>query len=189
MASDFIYILSSLPMLSFEGEGAVDYKDFLETCKSLVTPKEYKKLCELSLRTKSDKDDGLSVLKVWDHWGTAMNEVIALWRAHRRKTDAALYLHPVREAYPNDVRRLEAILQMKGIHEKQDAWELLQWNRLEELADAEYFNFSALIVYALKLLLLEDRRKRTAETGKAAFEAMVSKRLDEAAANRISVEE
>ncbi|GEM_PF-280409 len=189
MASDFIYILSSLPMLSFEGEGAVDYEAFLDSCKNLVSAKEYAKLAKLTLRPNADQAKELPVLASWNHWCTVMSQVIALWRAQRRKSDSALYLHPERETYPDEVRKLEAILLTKGIHEKQDAWELLQWNRLEDLANQEYFNFSALVVYALKLLLLENRRKRTAEAGKGVFEAMVSKHLDEAAANRISVEE
>ena len=85
-----------------------------------------------------------------------MINISALWRGQRRKKEFSSDIVPAREVSPADASRFEAILQLPGIAEKQDAFEELQWNCLEELSCQEGFTFDALVLYALQLRLLED---------------------------------
>ncbi len=191
MGSDFIYILSSLPLLKLSGEGAMEYGAFLESCGGMLSSRERETLSRLVLQEKPGVVREEPVLGQWDQWLETMRQVSAAWRGARRPGDAGAVssLRPRRESYPGDVRRLEAILAMEGLAAKQDAWEALQWSRLEELSLAHGFDFSALLVYALKLRLLESRSRRTLEAGTRAFEKLVASRLSEAVEGRLAVEE
>ncbi|MGN0866920.1 MAG: hypothetical protein ACI4SG_04510 [Oligosphaeraceae bacterium] len=191
MGSDFIYILSSLPLLKLSGEGAMEYGAFLESCGGMLRARERETLSRLVLEEKPGVVREEPVLREWDQWLETMRQVSALWRAARRpgESAAAASWRPRREAYPGDVRRLEAILAMEGLAAKQDAWESLQWSRLEELSLGLGFSFSALVAYALKLRLLESRARRTLASGTRVFEALVASRLEEAVAGRRAVEE
>ena len=189
MASDFIYILSSLPLLRLSGEGAADYGAFLESCGGMLSPRERKTLEELTLQPLPGTPREEPVLCRWDQWLSTMRQVAALWRAARTRREASPSWRPRREECPGDVRRLEAILAMEGLAAKQEAWEALQWSRLEELSREHAFDFPSLLLYALKLRLLEQRARRTLEAGTQAFEEAVASRLEEAARGRVSAEE
>ncbi len=192
MGSDFIYILSSLPLLKFSGEGAMGFGDFLDACGGMLSAREKGVLSSLTLEEKPGVIREEPVLRQWDQWRETMVQVSALWRAARcpgQGMPVASSWHPRREAYPGDVRRLEAILAMEGLAAKQEAWERLQWDRLEELSLGLGFTFPALLVYALKLQLLEHRNRRTLASGTRVFEALVAARLAESQAGRVAVEE
>ena len=189
MATDFFYLLSTLPLLQLNGEGAVDYSAFLASCRRWVSSQEYACLEGLTLAPKADEECAVPVLEAWSHWRTAMDNVVAEWRFRRRGGEGAFPRREEREIFPGDVKALQAVLERPGLLAKQQGWEELAWRRLDELAAGESFNFTALVVYALKLLVLSERRRYDVEAGSAAFEKFVSARLDEAAEHRVLVEE
>ncbi len=190
MATDFIYLLSSLPMLRLSGEGATPYRAFLDSCAAAVSPREYAILEGLTLQAPPGTiRPEPPELAQWDRWMECMTQVAAIWRAARRHQEAPADWRPAREIAPGDVRRLEDALSLKTLWEKQEAWEALQWSRLEELSLSAGYSFGAVALHGLKLCLLEGRLRHSQEEGARVFEETVSRRLEEAARWRQTVEE
>ena len=76
-------------------------------------------------------------------------------------------------------------MEEKTAWKRQQGWEALQWAKLDELEPMQHFCLDAVVVYALKMLLLESRRNYSAETGRKVFEEMIQGRLAEASARRV----
>ncbi len=190
MATDFIYLLSSLPLLKLSGEGATTYSAFLDSCAAALSPKEHALLEGLTLQgTPGVIRTEPPELAQWDRWMECMTQIAAIWRAARRHQETPADWRPAREIAPGDVRRLEEALSLKTLWEKQEAWEALQWSHLEELSLAAGYSFGAVVVHALKLRLLEGRLRRSQEEGTRVFEETVAHRLEEATRWRQTVEE
>lgn len=187
MASDFIYILSTLPMLKLDGEGAWEYERFLDDCENLVSPREFHILKNLTLYPDASHHN--HVLNEWRHWMTVMGDMVVKYRAKALGVDPTPYLRSEKDEYPGDERVLESIMSQPGLFAKQQAWEALQWEKLQDLEDESTFTWNALLVYALKLLILQNRRRYEQKAGREAFEGLVSARLEEAAATRVLVED
>ena len=189
MATDFFYLLSTLPLLRLDGEDAVDYGAFLASCQGRISQEEYACLEGLTLQPQAEEECAVPVLVSWSHWRTAMDNVVAEWRFRRRGGEGVFPRREERDAFPGDVKALQAVLERPGLLAKQQGWEELCWRQLETLASGERFNFASLVVYALKLLVLSGRRRCGVEAGSAVFENLVSARLSEASEHRVLVEE
>ncbi|MCQ2397503.1 MAG: hypothetical protein MJ106_07395 [Lentisphaeria bacterium] len=188
MATDFIYILSSLPMLELDGDGAWEYDRFLETCENLVSAKEFSILEHLSLFP--DASNHNPVLCGWRQWMVVMGNMMVKYRAKHLGVDPKQYLRSGKDDYPGDERVLDGIMSQPGLLAKQNAWEKLQWEKLQELEDeGGAFSWNALLVYALRLLILQNRRRYEQKAGREAFENLVSARLAEAAEARVLMED
>ena len=192
MATDFFYFLSTLPLLKLSGEGAPTAAEFLKNCRERLAPAEAALVERLRLvppAAPEAADLKEPAVRGWYAWQTAMRNCIAARRARARKADAAAWRRQEDGDFTGDVKRLEALLEgAKDARERQEGWEALQWERLEALEGGEYFNFQLVVVYALKVLLLEERRGRSAAAGRARFEELVSAREEEAQGRRRAAE-
>ena len=132
---------------------------------------------------------GNAVVREWYGWQTAMRNAIVAFRARILKTDARKFLREEElNSYAGDLKRLGTVLEEKSTWKRQQGWEALQWAKLEELQPLNRFCFDTLVLYALKLQLLETHRRYSAESGKAVFEEIIKARLAEAAAHRVQTE-
>ncbi len=193
MALDLYYFISTLPSLTFSGEGAPTWVCFEELCKDALTQKQLRILDGVTLCPPPQlhwADKRHAIIHTWYSWQTEMRNLIVLYRARLLKSDGGKYQREEDEGtgYTSDLRSLEAILEEKTAWKRQLGWEKLQWSKLNELEPLVKFSFDALIVYALKLKLLESRRNYSTEAGKAVFEEIIKARLAEAAAHRVQSE-
>ena len=192
MALDLYYFISTLPSLKATGEGAPKLSEFLARCYEALSEQECAMLAALSLcppTSVSVADLGNAVVREWYGWQIAMRNAIVVWRARSLKTDARKFLREGDSgSYSGDLKRLTAVLEEKSTWRRQQGWEALQWAKLEELEPLNRFCFDTLVLYALKLQLLETHRRYSAEAGKAVFEEIIKARLAEAAAHRVQTE-
>ena len=192
MALDLYYFISTLPSLKATGEGAPKMSEFLARCHEALTEQECAMLTELSLcppASPSADALGNAVVREWYGWQTAMRNAIVAFRARILKTDARKFLREEElNSYTGDLKRLGTVLEEKSTWKRQQGWEALQWAKLGELQPLNRFCFDTLVLYALKLQLLETHRRYSAESGKAVFEEIIKARLAEAAAHRVQTE-
>lgn len=193
MALDLFYFISTLPGLKSTGEGAPRLADFLVSCRDALSEKEYALLEGLSLCPPAlwhETASGNAVVKEWYGWQTAMRNAIVAFRARSLRVEGAKYRREEGEGsgFIGDLKRLMAILEEKTAWKRQQGWEALQWSKLDELEPPLRFCFDALVVYALKLRLLEVRRSYSAEAGRSVFEEILKARLAEASAHRVQSE-
>lgn len=185
MASDFIYLLSSLPTLTLTGEGAPAWSDFLQVCRSRLSAAEAGVIERLTLTPAKDAaDTDVAVIRKWYEWVTGMRNAVAAHRARLLKRDLAHANAAEDNAEPGDLKRVEAVMELRSARLRQEGWEALLWSRLDELAGSEYYSFAAVIFYALKLRILESRKQYDAAAGSQRFEQLVAARESEALEHR-----
>ncbi|MBP5300142.1 MAG: DUF2764 family protein, partial [Victivallales bacterium] len=131
-----------------------------------------------------------AIIHEWNSLQTENRKVLVMYRARQLKVDGVKFQREEDEGtgWNSDLRHLEAILEEKTAWKRQQGWEALQWSKLNALEPPMRFSFDALIVYALKLKLLETRRHYSAEAGRSIFEEIIKARLAEAAAHRVQTE-
>lgn len=191
MASDFYYFLSSLPMLTLGGAGAPSVEDFLALARQRLSLEECEVLEGLSLVPPEEMTNTaaqVTVLLRWYNWQTAMRNAIAAYRGRGLQRDAASFFREEHDVFPGDARRLAALLEESGAANRQESWEELQWSYLSDLEAGCYFDFSAAVIYGLKLLLVNQRRQRDAAKGTQVFQKVVERHLNAAAKNRRNLE-
>jgi hypothetical protein len=147
--------MASLPMLAFGAKPLVSAKKFIEMCISFV-PEEDTAAVEAALGGYPHRyAAGERTLKAWADFETSLrNELVGL-RAVRRKADPARYTKPdggfdleIHIAAINAVRSPFPL-------ESERTLDAARWKKLDDLTVGHFFDVDALIVYALKLAILE----------------------------------
>ncbi len=190
MASDYLYFLTALPTLKLSGEGAPAWAEFIQLCKDRLNTREAEVLERLQLLPNQDPQDlDIPVIRQWYDWVTVMGNGVATRRARLLKLDGVSSRRPENDAFPSDSKRLEAVLELSSARLRQEGWEALLWSHLDGISASEGYSFAALIVYALKLRLLERRRKYDAAEGAKLFEELIAACEAGAKANRQQLEQ
>lgn len=156
MASYYTYLIASLPMLHFGAKPALNLKDFSARCAELIADKDYQFI------RRAVSTDGFALtgslpeaLLRWKNFDLGLRNELAKVRSLRRKIDAAKFL---RSATVFDMRLAhiaQAALRQTNILEAEKYLDFARWQELEEIASGHYFDLEFLLVYALKLSILE----------------------------------
>ncbi len=160
----YYYLLSSLPMLTFDGEMPFPYAQFLEMCRTAVSDSKYRELQELSLLS----GEGALV----SQWATFYAKVTAELTAQRN-------VRLGRKAQLPDSRdegiskRVAAAMNNSNPLAAEEMLLALEFEKLDELVGTHCFDDVALMGYALKLKLLERKRGFQKEQGRAEFTRIV----------------
>ena len=156
MPAYYTYLISSLPSLSFSGKLPFSSEDFIIRCKNLIPEKEFEILRSVCQQEIDFLDRPLSnSLEQWVSFELALRNELVRARAGRKKVDPLKFLrlpdspqaeisHLALTAY-----RSTAILEAEKILDQG------RWNFLETLSLGHYFDFDFLLIYGLKLKILE----------------------------------
>ena len=150
-------------MLHFGQKLPLSYAKFIDGCRGLISEEEVSVLSVLE-----GADWGVIVpadiplLKAWRLFEVALRNELVKLRSVRRQADAGKYLRHdgwwdpwVVQVAQNAVRQPAPLEAEKILDEE-------RWKKLDELSFGHYFDFEALAVYGLKLLILERWERVTA---------------------------
>ena len=175
MPAYYTYLISSLPVLSFSLRMPFSPEDFFAKCKDLVPEKEI----EL-LRNACDQDSNLldvnysDTLKEWVIFETALRNELVRARAGRKRADPLKFIRlpDFPDAHTSHVAtvayRSTSIIEAEKILDQE------RWNFLEFLSFGHYFDFDCLLIYALKLKIMERWEKIDQADKELLFNAAVS---------------
>lgn len=156
MSAYYAYLVSSLPMLTFGIKPPFSFEVFIEKCKSLIPDGEREVIRKISAQGAfSLQDEGSEVLKKWKYFDINLRNELVKVRAARKKVDLLKYLRHDECSEPQIVHIASLALRNPSIFEAEKALDLERWRLLDELSYGRYFDFDTLIIYALKLLILE----------------------------------
>ncbi|MCK9432345.1 MAG: DUF2764 family protein [Candidatus Omnitrophica bacterium] len=156
MPSYYVYLISSLPFLSFSAKPPFGLAEFYARCRDLIPEKEYKILSGLG----EEKDYFLSprlpaVLKEWAAFEITLRNELARARAGRKKTDPLKFLR-LPEAPQAEISHVAMnAYRSASVLEAEKILDQARWDFLENLSCGHYFDFKHLALYALKLMILE----------------------------------
>lgn len=155
MAGYYVYLLSSLSMLHFGARPPFSFGKFLEVCRCFVPEGDVVLLKRAAEKPPYTYKGQQPALKRWFVFDTALRNELVKVRAVRRHADAAQYLRPDGYAGPSLAHTALSAHRAPSLLDAEKILDEARWSALDEIAAGHYFDLDALIVYALKLLILE----------------------------------
>lgn len=150
----YTYLISSLPALSFNIEPPFSYEKFLLACASLISDKEISLLRSLNSPGQSRKLSSYFVLKQWHASDTALRNELVKLRAARKKEDPQKYLRQAELTDSSMPHIASKAFREPSLMRAEKILDEARWRVLDDLSAGHYFDFDFLILYALKLRIL-----------------------------------
>lgn len=168
MADVYPYLIASLPMLHFLSKPPFSSERFLELCCPLIPERDGQVLRSLPHpEDYGDKNTQLPVIRQWIAFDTALTNELVKMRAARKRLEPGPYLRTADSEEPLSLPAgLAAILSASPLDAEEELDET-RWKVLDELATGHYFDLEFLIIYALKLRILERWEKIHSADGTA----------------------
>lgn len=142
--SKYYYLVASLPYLQFGEEAPVSTKDLLEECGKWLSAKDITTIRAAGSFDREAPGGRSSLLKEWKEFESSVREEIALFRASRKKG--------------GDFRareEIKSIVSQKTPLDMEKSLEKMKWDYLEDKEPGFLFDINSLIIYFLKLQILE----------------------------------
>lgn len=160
-------------MLQFNSPPALNLDSFIHHCAELIPQQDLifiKRVISTDAYALDLSEN--SILLKWKEFDWALRNELARARAARKKINPEKFL---RQGVYSDIsitHIAQASLRQASILEAEQYLDLERWKLLDEIAQGHYFDLGFLLVYALKLVILE----RWAKIG-AADKAEMAKKV------------
>lgn len=161
MRNKYYYLVSSLPYLKFAHAGLIGIKVFLLECGKWLHEKDMQQLAAASINDFFVKADDAPVVKAWKNFDSDLRKELAAARENIK------YNHHDK---PGPLAKI--ILEEAHPLLMEQAFERVRWNYLDQLEAGNFFDLNFLIVYFLKLQIIERLAMFDQKNGKEAFESM-----------------
>ena len=183
--AQYYFTVAALPQLFFNSDTFPTVDEFMDLCREHVIPRELSGLEEGlkadGIETMAEGNCVIDEMRVWLLWDLSLRSDLAVLRAQALGREVDLYQDFPRVLGTFEIAR-EAMMQSSPF----DAEEIIskaRWDILDELEIGHYFDIEKLLIYLLKLQILERRAKFTDERGSENFEITyksIAADLDEA---------
>lgn len=167
MANFYTYLISSFPALQFGMKPPFSFENFLNHCRRFMPDSDMEIIKSPSIAGDYIYDGAHPVLGKWQDFDSDLRNEVAKIRAGRRRIDPGKF---VRRDGPADLYIAHAaanVCRNPSVLEAERMLDQERWRFLDELSFGHYFDIDILIIYALKLLILE-RWERVNSADKAA---------------------
>jgi len=156
MPGYYTYLISSLPMLQFATKPPFSVNDFLNRCAEFI-PQLDAQLIKQVVSTDAYllNVSGPEILLQWKEFDLALRNELVKARAVRKKVDPAKFSRGDPHFDMNITHIAQASLRHISILEAERYLDLERWKMLEQAAYGHYFDLDFLLVYSLKLVILE----------------------------------
>lgn len=144
-------------MLHFGMKPPFTFEKFIAFCRGLIPESDIEMInsSTVSYREGLLADSGITTLKKWHNFEKALRNELVKIRASRKHIDPVKYLRGDGYAEPYIAHIALNAYRNPSILEAERSLDQERWRFLDELLGGHYFDLDCLIVYALKLLLLE----------------------------------
>ena len=159
MLNKYYYLIASLEYLEFDKAPPVTQSEFLSECRKWLDPDDFQKLAEVNINNIGISPRDPAIIKEWKAFDFTLREDLGGVREMRKKslheTIPSRFLDLFEEPTP--------LLMEKRLAKK-------RWNFIEEKEFGYHFDTNTLILYFLKLQILERLSRFEKEKGKTRFE-------------------
>lgn len=157
----YYYLVSQLPFLSLDKRPTLSSRDFLEEARKWLSSKDFNCLVEASLDVFNEN--------------ASMPLSLVSYKAFERSLRQSLaYLRKVDVIQPDfqQVEKIKNILEAANPLEKEKKLIFMRWEYIEELELGHFFDIDFLILYYIKLQLLERLFSFDKEKGQKIFDTL-----------------
>lgn len=159
------FLISSLPMLKYNGEMPITYSQFLQMAKDQVSKTHYEILEKLTLTSSK----GVLI----DRWSKFYKQLQGEL-SYQRKLRLGKKVQPLSDRDDKIVNIVTTAMSIENALEAEELLLSIQFEKIDELIGMHIFDDCALNGYAIKLKLLERKSLFTKEKGKVEFSRIIA---------------
>ena len=156
----YYYLTASLPLLKFTEAPLITREDFIAEAEKWLSGEDFFILSKVDINNFLQDYKYTPLLKEYKEFEYSTREELALFRTARRQNIEYKMRKDLSGIIQEDINPLE--IERKLL--------LLRWNFLEEQEIGHFFDLDFLIIYYLKLQILERLASFNKEKGKERFE-------------------
>ena len=164
---EYYYFAASLPMLSMGKELPITYSAFMEKAKEQLSRKDYEDL-QLAVFSSSDKEAEIPIVRSWQEYARSVQSILCRIRAEILGFSG----YGGYEIDRTLESSLRSIVENKDPLEGEKAILSLYFDFLTSREPSSPFSSAALMIYALKLQLIEKANAFDEAKGRAEFERL-----------------
>lgn len=143
-------------MLHFTGNPAISLENLLQRCAELIPAQDFNLIQQvISTDAYALELPNNSILLKWKEFDLALRNELARARSARKKISADKFLRQGPSFDINITHIAQTSLRQNSILEAERYLDLERWAVLDELAIGHYFDLDFLLIYTLKLVILE----------------------------------
>lgn len=144
-------------MLNFGMKAPFAFGKFLQMCEDLISDEDIALISKASQHTSTHNIDSITAtaFKKWVVFDTALRNELVKIRAVRKHIDAVKYLRDDGLTDMQVAHIALAAYRTPSLLEAERYLDEVRWHFLDDLCLGHYFDLDFLIIYALKLLILE----------------------------------
>lgn len=161
------YLTASLPVLTFGMKPPFSSRDFLDDCERVLLPSDHASVREAFVDAKTEVSH--PAVRQWQDFLRALRNELVVVRAERLKRDAAAMLHGERDPSALVIDAVEQAVKAPDPMAAEQILDNARWRFLDEIAAGHYFDMTGIIVYGLKLKILERYQAVNVLAGKEKF--------------------
>jgi len=169
MGNKYYYFAATLPFLNFNEGPPISTEAFLKECERFLSKED---LSDIKRAVTQDIGFVKTRSDVWNEWiefeRFFRNEMVH-FRTKDIKKDASDYFRGERYARPDVVNAIVEASKKTNPFEAEKLLDQIRWNFLEDLGCSHHFDVGFLVVYGLKLKILERYQTFSSEEGKDRF--------------------
>lgn len=170
MNEQYYYLVVSLPELAFDQPPPLTTAEFLNRCEGQLPEDRFRLLEKATLFQEKPAQTPLAMLNRWYQFEHALRNALARERGRRLDRDPLPSLRG--DAFDADAQAVAGrVLELASPWAAEEQLDLARWKFLDELEVENYFNLEKLVIYLLKLKILERRASFSEETGRKKLEA------------------
>ncbi|MFC1592767.1 DUF2764 family protein [Candidatus Omnitrophota bacterium] len=158
----YYYLISSLPLLKFSEKPAISKEDFLVESEKWLSAGDFVVLSALGIGHFINHKKDTPVLRQWKEFEYSIRSQLAVFRTARKKNQEYKIEKAINEIIQAGNNPLEI---ERGLL-------FLRWGFLEDQEIGHFFDLDFLIIYCLKLQILERLFTFDKEKGKQIFEEL-----------------
>lgn len=161
MANKYYYLVASLPYLLFEKKLPIAKERFLDECETHLADKDLALLAGLETKNPEAGPAGTGFVKKWKEFDAGLRAGLAEARSARKLSREERIHGPAKD-----------ILDQPTPLDMERRFERIRWEFLDGKETDYHFDLNWLMVYYLKIQILERLALFEEEEGKRIFEAL-----------------
>lgn len=177
--TQYYYLVASLPLLAFENNPPFDSQTFLDLCQQQISAVDFDILGKVNIFLPEWSTKDHDIWQKYASWETALRNELVLQRVQRLNVGPDPFIKPA-PYFSTIVGIVKDALSTANPKATEISLDRQRWLFLDDLQNGTLFSLGFLIIYRLKLMILERKSSRNFELGKDSFNRHYSEILGEA---------
>ena len=170
MSSKYYYLVASLPILEFGKNPPISYDDFLNNCRRILSEGDFKIISSANYYADPEPSGENNLFDAWAVFNRNFRNETVYFCCQKKGKDPSKFLRgePCRD--PFCAQGIDQASKSQNILLMERHLDMMKWQQLDEMLQGHHFDLDVLIVYALKLQILERHADIDSSKGRDVFE-------------------